>query len=250
MRSFRLAQIKGAKEIVQVQGIKKFFKRSYRRYSSDPDLEIKNAINYYADKYDIFFDIGAAIGSITFPMAKSFSRCICFEPEERNYHDFLQRLRGSGFTNIQIFNFALGKEKGKKKFFVTKSGRLDNRFNIEENEKFLECEVEVDTLDNVCTKLGINEKILIKIDVQGGELDVMKGAKKMLKQDCTVISEFWPWALRLNKVESIEYVEFMEDMDYRFFNLQDKLLDKKYLEKMYNSKNKKFIHDDFIIKKY
>lgn len=66
----------------------------------------------------------------------------------------------------------------------------------------------------------------------------------------SALPEFWPWALRLNKVESIEYVEFMEDVGYRFFNLQDKLVDKRYLEKMYNLKNKKFIHDDFIIKKY
>ena len=171
MRPFRLNQIKGAKEIVKVQGFKKFFKRGYRRYSAGPDFEIKNAIKRYSNDYEVFIDIGAAVGSITFSVATSFSRCICFEPEERNYRDFLNKLKNLGFSNIQIFNYALGKEKGKKKFFVSETARLDNRFNIEDNEKFKEYEVEVDTLDNTCTKLGINEKCVIKIDVQGGEID-------------------------------------------------------------------------------
>ena len=250
MRPFRLSQIMGAKEIIEVQGIKKFVKRSYRRYSSDPDLDIKNAINHYANKYNIFCDIGAAIGDVTFSVADSFTHCLCFEPEEKNYQEFLQKMKNSNFNNIEIFNVALGKGTGRKKFFVSKQGRLDNRFNIEKNEKFDESEVKVETLDNICTKLAINEKILIKIDVQGGEFDVMKGAKKILRHNCVIISEFWPWALRLNNAEPMEYVKFMESEGYKFFSLQNKMIDKKYLEKICYAKNKKFIHDDFIIKKY
>ena len=249
MRPFRLNQIKGAKEIVKVQGFKKFFKRSYRRYFADPDFEIKNAIKRYSNDYEVFIDIGAAVGSITFSVASSFSRCICFEPEERNYRDFLNKLKNLGFSNIQIFNYALGKEKGKKKFFVSETARLDNRFNIEDNEKFKEYEVEVDTLDNTCTKLGINEKCVIKIDVQGGEIDVMKGARKLLEYDCAIISEFWPWAMQLNNTEPSEYVDYMNSMGYSFFDLKNQLLKKEDLEKLCAIKNKKFVHDDFVIKK-
>ena len=249
MRSFRLKQIKGAKEILESQGFKKFITRSYRRFLTDPDVEIKKNIKKYSNDYKKFIDIGAAVGDITLSSCKYFSNCVCFEPEKKNFKKLQKRIEESDVKNIKIYDYALGKEFGKKKFFVSKTSNLDNRFNVEKNENFVEVEVKVETLDRMCEKIGINEKCFIKIDVQGAELDVMKGASKLLEKDCIIISEFWPWAMQLNDLNPSDYVEYMKSKGYDFFDLKNNKLTSEFLNKICVSGDKKFIHDDFILKK-
>ena len=249
MVSFKTRHLRGASEIIEAQGFKNLFRRGYRFFSSDPDLDIKNAINYFSKKYDTFIDIGAAVGSVTFTVANNFSKCVCFEPEKRNYNEFKAKLNEKKIKNIEIFNFALGKEKSEKEFFISPDGRLDNRFGIHPDENFNSYKVKINTLDEILKSINIEKKCLIKIDVQGYELEVMKGALKILENDCTIISEFWPWAMSLNGTSSLEYIEFLNSKGYSFFDLKNNPIENDELKKLCNYEDKKFVHDDFIIKK-
>lgn len=249
MRPFKLKQIKGAKEILESQGFKKLLTRTYRRFITDPDLEIKKIIQKSSSDYKIFIDIGAAVGEITFSSCDYFSNCICFEPEKKNFEYLRKQIKKSGFKNIEIYNYALGKEFGKKKFFVSKTANLDNRFNVKKDEDFIEVEVQVETLDRMCKKIGIDEKCFIKIDVQGAELDVLKGAEKLLEKNCIIISEFWPWAMQLNDTNPSDYVDYMKSKGYAFFDLKNNPLSNDFLKKLCSNVDKKFIHDDFLLKK-
>ena len=117
MVSFKIKHVKGAAEIIEAQGLGNLVRRGYRFFSSDPELEIKNAINQHTKNYDTFIDIGAAVGSVTFSVATNFSKCFCFEPEKRNYKELENKLKENGLKNVEIFNFALGKEKDEKEFW-------------------------------------------------------------------------------------------------------------------------------------
>jgi FkbM family methyltransferase len=249
MVSFKIKHVKGAVEIIEAQGLGNLFRRGYRFFSSDPDLEIKNAIKQYSKNFDTFIDIGAAVGSVTFSVATNFSKCFCFEPEKRNYEEFKNKLENNGLKNIEIFNFALGKEKDEKEFFISPEGRLDNRFGIHSNENFKSYKVKINVLDDILQFQNVHEKCLIKIDVQGFEFEVMQGAKKILQEDCIIISEFWPWAMKLNGTDPLEYVEFLYSLGYGFFDIKNNIIEKQELEKLCSYTNKKFVHDDFIIKK-
>jgi len=60
--------------------------------------------------------------------------------------------------------------------------------------------VEADTLDNICRQHGIDSVSFIKIDVQGAEAKVMRGARGVLRasSDCILMTEFWPYGLAPN----------------------------------------------------
>ena len=77
----------------------------------------------------------------------------------------------------------------------------------------------------------------------------MKGAAKLLEKDCIIISEFWPWAMQLNDTNPSDYVEYMKSKGYDFFDLKNNKLTSEFLNKICASGDKKFIHDDFILKK-
>ncbi|HLI45773.1 MAG TPA: FkbM family methyltransferase [Geobacterales bacterium] len=67
---------------------------------------------------------------------------------------------------------------------------------------------------------NVNEEIsLIKMDVQGAEFDVMKGATNLLKQLRAIIFEFWPYGLKLANSEPKEMLRFLENNNFKLFNI-------------------------------
>lgn len=101
-----------------------------------------------------------------------------FEELENNYK-----------TKANIFPFALSDKDGESSFQLVKnapaySGIKKRRYDIS-NPQIEEIKVELKKLDNIIPK---EDKIsLIKIDVEGGEFDVLKGAIKILKRDKPII---------------------------------------------------------------
>ena len=215
--------LRTAIEVLQAQGFRKFLGRSKKWvFSADYNSEIKSVIKSYADQYKIFVDAGAGIGEITFDVAPEFQKCLAFEPYSDNYLDFKNNLEKSKLTNIKLFNVALGKTEEKKEFFLSKTNRWDNRFGKTDDELFETSVVDVNALDDVFLKLDETEKCIIKMDVEGSEPDVMKGATQILKRGCIIITEFWPWGMYLNKSDPLDFVKFMKSYDYLFYDLKGK----------------------------
>ena len=93
-----------------------------------------------------------------------------------------EELKHNFSHKAQIYPYALSDSKGKTTFQLVKnapaySGLKRRKYDIS-NPKIEEIEVEMITLDEV---IPIDEKIdFIKIDVEGGEFGVLKGAKNLL----------------------------------------------------------------------
>jgi FkbM family methyltransferase len=135
------------------------------------------------------FDVGAHLGeflSLLLKMLPSDSYSIhAFEPSRFSF----EKLRGTfgQIPNITLNNCGLGKSAGRAKLFTDSEGsgmasltrrRLDH-FGI----SFSSMEdAEIQTLDEYCRKGQIEHIDLLKIDVEGHELDVLKGADGMLRQ--------------------------------------------------------------------
>jgi len=92
-------------------------------------------------------------------------------------------------TNANLFPFALSNKEGESSFQLVKnapaySGIKKRRYDIS-NPEIEEIKVELKKLDDIVPQ---EDKIsLIKIDVEGGEFDVLKGAIKILKRDKPII---------------------------------------------------------------
>ncbi len=124
-------------------------------------------------------DIGANIGNHTIYFAKMMGvgRVICFEPQTSCYGTLLRNIEMNGLTNhATAYNCMIGS--------VTGNGRLA-RFNSKNLggsafEESPDGPVPMFALDDVITPEDLSSLDLIKIDVQGMQDDVLKGAQGVL----------------------------------------------------------------------
>jgi len=126
-----------------------------------------------------FIDIGANIGIHTVRIGKEGIDVYAFEPSPKTYGILCKNIKD--FPNIEPFNYALGDKNTEGLFYVheqSKSG-FDGLHNVYKKKDVKEIKVKVRTLDSFDFKnIG-----LIKIDTEGNEYNILKGAFKTLKKE-------------------------------------------------------------------
>lgn len=135
------------------------------------------------------FDVGSNVGkyvdliTAAFP-AGSYS-IHCFEPSGAAFEHLSVNVHNR--PGITLNNTALGRHKGRASLYFDKPGsvlasftkrRLEH-FNIDMAETEM---VEVSTVDDYCRENSIEIIHLLKIDVEGHELDVLAGAGSMFEK--------------------------------------------------------------------
>jgi FkbM family methyltransferase len=146
-------------------------------------------LNHYRD-YDVFFDIGANIGTYSIMLAKKGLKGYAFEPVKANFDAFhINLILNQLEDQITIYNVALGAQSEHATFsFDRINTGASHLLGIElEDEKHpLKAELvdsDIVPLDDFLPqlKLSISDRIFIKIDVEGMEAEVLKGAKRFLQ---------------------------------------------------------------------
>jgi len=170
---------------------------------------------------DVVIDIGANIGYYTIQFAKKTSskgKVLAIEPNPTMYKELLYNIKLNNYNNILLDDSALNDQKGSADFYIPRIGKeghasLFPNVSFEVSEKI---KVNLDTLDDILDKYQINKVDLIKIDVEGAELSIFKGAKKLLSSkfkpkiyfEC---SEITCEAFGHNV---IDVLKFLDDLDY------------------------------------
>jgi len=132
-------------------------------------------------------DIGAHHGFYTLLAARKVGkegRVISFEPSPRERKKLLWHLRLNRCTNVQVAGVALGSQAGKRDFFMVKGRDTGCNSlrppNVSEPTEVLK--VSVATLDAYLRQHGIERVDFIKMDVEGAEREVLRGAEQQLSQ--------------------------------------------------------------------
>ena len=91
--------------------------------------------------------------------------------------------------DLVLNNFALGSKEGNQEIFVNSNTAASSYLNIDNKDKFFKSlktiqkeQTRIDTFDNYFNKIKVNYIDLVKIDVQGLEEEVLKGAHKSLNK--------------------------------------------------------------------
>jgi FkbM family methyltransferase len=135
----------------------------------------------------IFFDIGAYIGNYTrilharFPAATIYA----FEPNPKNFPE----LSTLNMQNVKPQFIALGAKEEDKVFYDMKGERTSSQGSFFQevithihNREVIQNTVKVETLDNFTRRQQIDYIDFIKIDTEGYELNILKGATSLLKR--------------------------------------------------------------------
>ena len=135
----------------------------------------KDMIEFIKDNYNggTFIDVGACIGTHTLPFSKLADEVYSFEPSNR-FLTLLMNLELNKIKNVNTYNIALGNQEGVLKFYTDNQSASGGNIDINGTEQVL-----VTKLDN----FDIKNIVLIKIDVEGFELEVLKGAERLIREN-------------------------------------------------------------------
>jgi FkbM family methyltransferase len=139
---------------------------------------------------DIVIDVGAAFGFYTILASKMVGqqgRVVAIEPQPDSYKMLNKNIKLNKLVNIVTLNYAVTSKKTRLKLFSTYS-IIEERAG-KSPESYIE--VSADTLDNLLRSVGIVKVNWIKIDVEGAEYEVLKGAKEILSasKDISILVE-------------------------------------------------------------
>ena len=148
---------------------------------------------------EIVIDIGAQFGDYAYLCAKKFgAEVFSFEPLRKNYEIMLEFLRVNRVNNVHTYNVAIGAENR----IVEMMGNTDMIFSPEIYVKNMmeHGTGEIRTLDS----FKITAPSIVKIDVEGFEMEVLIGAEETLRLKPKIIVETHTKELRSQVIQHLE----------------------------------------------
>lgn len=172
----------------------------------------------------VMFDVGANEGNFSIELMEQFPRAFLysFEPHEQTFKRLAERIG----ERCRTFNFGLGDEAGLMKLYDTEShgeGTSHASLYAEvvadiHHRSISSTDVVVRKLDDVVEELAVDRIDFLKIDTEGNELSVLKGAQRLLFESRVGVIHF-----EFNEMNVVSRC-FMRDFsnllnEYRLFRL-------------------------------
>lgn len=165
----------------------------------------------------ICLDIGANIGLTSLLMDQFIAggHIFSFEPHPKTYGQLERNITSNqlGLNEIKTFSLGLGKEKGELLFRDVDQFNTGNSILLEgslASKAQNVTTVNIERLDDMTLTAPDQRVDLMKIDVEGFELNVLDGAPDILKRTDVVLLEFNHWCLtslaRVFPEDALEYL--------------------------------------------
>jgi len=136
---------------------------------------------------DIFFDVGAHGGLFTIIAGKKVGKTgkvLSFEPNPLNLNFLRLNIKLNGLNNVTVIPKAASHKSGKMKLFYSAH---ETALTSVERMGGSMIETEATTIDEVAKRLDFIK--IIKIDAEGNDWKVLKGALETLRKTCYAIVE-------------------------------------------------------------
>jgi FkbM family methyltransferase len=161
-------------------------------------------------------DVGADTGYYTLFFAKRVGkpgRVVAFEPIPSAIDVLERNIRLNGYNNITVCNFALSSRNGSAILEAPRElSRIDMTKHTSNGNSI---EIETRIFDECTTELDIRRIDLVKVDVEGAELDVLLGMRHSLeKHHPALLIEIHPHHITHFDHTVEDLLKFLETMKY------------------------------------
>lgn len=165
-------------------------------------LQRDYALSYmkkYYNRAGTALDIGGHVGLWCVDMAKAFHNVIAFEPVKDHRKCFHKNMKEQGITNYSLNEFALGNppEKEGSIYMDIHEGNSGSTKVVEAGTP--EMAVMCKRLDT----LGLKDVHFIKMDAEGYEIEILKGAKNTIMENRPVMMI----EVKANQLQKFGYVQ-------------------------------------------
>jgi len=192
---------------------------------------------------DICVDIGANVGFYTLSFGKKACRGVVhsFEPVPLNYHVLAVNVLSNCLPNVVMNNCAVGDKTGDVKFCVARDGAFSSLVDTGREAIVEQVTTRIVTLDSYCSTYNVQRVDVLKVDVEGAEMAVLRGARQLLSDNKSrprliMLELFGPMLEQFGSTID-EITEFMHEHTYSpfvFIGDQSVPFAKAYHDKFYN----------------
>jgi len=131
---------------------------------------------------DVFWDVGANIGAVTLFASGRCRRVVAFEPDPRSLSLLRQHVDVNRRTNVEIVPAALGEEPGRATLHQAPAANtgMTTLMTGRVRADVPQVDVRVERADDLLAASRYERPNIIKMDVEGAEHLVLRGATKLL----------------------------------------------------------------------
>jgi FkbM family methyltransferase len=179
------------------------------------------SLNNILPRLDVVIDVGANIGIVSCWLSIKSNQVYSFEPEEDNLNFLKSNLLLNKVDNVEVLPLAVGSKVGYVEFCVRNSFGHHGIQKRHISDIVDLRQVPITTLDKFCKEKLIDKVSLLKIDVEGNEIDVLLGFDEYLssKKVDMIIFEHAP-ILHKKDEDKIMVFDLLNQYGYTVFDLQ------------------------------
>ncbi len=172
------------------------------------------------------FDVGANLGKYAMELVKIFSkendRIYSFEPSKETYKALLKTIDGN--KRVIPCNFGMGDAATTLQLYTDSDAsglasvfkRKLEHYNIDMSKHE---EISIDTIDNFCAKQNIQKIDFLKLDIEGNELNALKGAQQMLQEKRIQFIQFEFGGCNIDSRTFFQDFWYLLKDDYQFYRI-------------------------------
>jgi FkbM family methyltransferase len=157
--------------------------------SADRTAEVRFLLRQdFAGK--VVFDIGGMQGTLTMFFATRARSVVVYEPNSSNRRRLEENVRLNELTNVVVRPVGVGATEGEVELVfdprMTGGASGDDSIARQIRQTSRECRterVDIVRLDDDIARCGLPTPQFVKIDVEGMELDVLRGMRELLRRD-------------------------------------------------------------------
>ena len=137
-------------------------------------------INKYIPEGGVVFDVGGFRGITSQWFSRAARQVFTFEPMPENADSIRTVLKVRGIKNVSLHDVALSESIGTRDFHIFENKGHNSLGRVNTSRYVKTIQVPTTTLDEFTSKNQIDRIDFLKIDVEGFELEVLKGASRLL----------------------------------------------------------------------